>query len=111
MLDIKQTRGIMEPIKKLIKQAATQIDRECEKFANTLGITGVQMSVLDFISNQSDYFVSQHSLEEEFNLRRSTVTIMIRRMEKRDLVKRLDDKNDKRKKLITLTSKSINLIP
>lgn len=36
MLDIKQTRGIMEPIKKLIKQAATQIDRECEKFASTL---------------------------------------------------------------------------
>lgn len=101
----------MEPIKKLIKQAATQIDREREKFANSLGITGVQMTVLDFIFNQSDHIASQHRLEKEFDLQRSTVTIMLQRMEKRDLVKKLDDKKDKRKKLVALTNKSINLIP
>lgn len=38
----------METLKKLIKQAATQIDREREIFANSLGVTGVQMSVIDF---------------------------------------------------------------
>ena len=111
MLDVKQIGGNMEPIKKLIKQAATQIDREREKFANSLGITGVQMTVLDFVFNQADHIVSQHQLEEEFNLRRSTVTIMLQRMEKRGLIKKLDDKKDKRKKLVTLTDKSINLIP
>lgn len=101
----------MEPIKKLIKQVATQIDREREKFANSLGITGVQMTVLDFIFNQADHIVSQHRLEEEFDLQRSTVTIMLQRMGKRGLVKKLDDKKDKRKKLVALTDKSINLIP
>ena len=101
----------MEPIKKLIKQAATQIDRERDQFAKSLGITGVQMSTLDFISNQEDQIASQHSIEEEFDLRRSTVTIMIQRMEKHDLVRRIPNKNDKRQKLVTLTPKSKQILP
>lgn len=44
----------METLKKLIKQAATQIDREREIFANSLGVTGVQMSVIDFLSNHEN---------------------------------------------------------
>lgn len=101
----------MEPIKKLIKQAATQIDRERDQFAKSLGITGVQMSTLDFISNQEDQIASQHAIEEEFDLRRSTVTIMIQRMEKHDLVRRIPNKNDKRQKLVTLTLKSEQILP
>ena len=79
----------MEPIKKVIKQSSVQIDRERETFANTLGITGVQMTTLDFISNHQNQTVSQHEIEKELDLKRSTVTIMIQRMEKRDLVKRV----------------------
>lgn len=101
----------MEPIKKIIKQASVQIDRERESFANTLGITGVQMTTLDFISNHHDQTVSQHEIEKELDLKRSTVTIMIQRMEKRDLVKRVTNSVDKRQKNVSLTNKSKPLIP
>lgn len=41
----------MEPIKKLVKQAITQIEQERDHFATSLNITGTQMSVIDYLSN------------------------------------------------------------
>ena len=101
----------MKSIKKLLKQALIQSERERDSFAKSLGITGGQMSVIDFISDQQDKTTSQHSIELEFNLRRSTVTVMIQRMEKRDLVKRITSANDKRQKLVSLTDKGKALVP
>lgn len=101
----------MEPLKKLIKQATAQIDRERELFASQLKITGVQMSVIDFLSNHKNYIASQNEIEHEFNIQRSTTTIMLQRMEKRGLIIRIDDDKDKRKKQAQLTEKSLKLVP
>ena len=101
----------MKSIKKLLKQALVQSERERDSFAKSLGITGGQMSVIYFISDKQDKTTSQHSIELEFNLRRSTVTVMIQRMEKRDLVKRITSANDKRQKLVSLTDKGKALVP
>ncbi len=101
----------MEPLKKLIKQATAQIDRERELFASQLKITGVQMSVIDFLSNHKNYVASQNEIEHEFNIQRSTTTIMLQRMEKRGLIIRINDDKDKRKKRAQLTEKSLKLVP
>jgi DNA-binding MarR family transcriptional regulator len=102
---------MMEPLKKLIKQATAQIDRERELFASQLKITGVQMSVIDFLSNHKNYIASQNEIEHEFNIQRSTTTIMLQRMEKRGLIIRIDNDKDKRKKQAQLTEKSLKLVP
>lgn len=99
----------MEPIKKIITQANTQINHERDQFARTLGITGIQMSVIDFIGNNKRQ-VSQQAIEQEFGIRRSTTTIMIKRMENHRLVEQVADPNDKRKKLVKLLPKAIKLI-
>ncbi len=101
---------MIDPIKKLIKQADTQIDREREHFANGLGITGVQMSVIDFLSNQKDNAADQHAIEHEFDIQRSTTTVMLQRMEKNHLVERIIDPQDKRKKKVKLTPKAVGLV-
>lgn len=100
----------MEPIKKLVKQATTQIERERDHFAASLNITGTQMSVIDFLSNMTDYTASQNEIEQEFDIRRSTTTIMVQRMEKRGLVERIASPSDKRQKLVKLTDKSQTLV-
>lgn len=100
----------MEPIKKIVHQASTQIDRERDNFAATLGITGTQMSVIDFLSNQVDYLASQNDIEHEFDIQRSTTTIMLQRMEKHGLIKRVINKKDRRKKQVQLTDKSQDLV-
>ena len=101
----------METLKKLIKQATTQIDREREYFANSLGVTGVQMSVIDFLSNHQNNLASQNEIEHEFNIKRSTTTIMLQRMEKRGLIVRVDDPKDKRKKQAQLTESALKIVP
>ena len=101
----------METLKKLINQATTQIDRERENFANSLGVTGVQMSVIDFLSNHQNNLASQNEIEHEFNIKRSTTTIMLQRMEKRGLIVRVDDPKDKRKKQAQLTESALKIVP
>lgn len=101
----------METLKKLIKQAATQIDREREIFANSLGVTGVQMSVIDFLSNHENSLASQNEIEHEFNIKRSTTTIMLQRMEKYGLIIRVNDPKDKRKKQAQLTESALKIVP
>lgn len=101
----------METLKKLIKQATTQIDRERENFANSLGVTGVQMSVIDFLSNHQNNLASQNEIEHEFNIKRSTTTIMLQRMKKRGLIVRVDDPKDKRKKQAQLTESALKIVP
>ena len=59
----------MEPIKKLVKQAITQIERERDHFATSLNITGTQMSVIDYLSNMPNYTASQNEIEQEFDIR------------------------------------------
>lgn len=100
----------MEPIKKTVRQVSTQIDRERDQFAMTLGITGTQMSVIDFLSNQTENSASQNQIEHEFEIQRSTTTIMLQRMEKRELIRRVVNKNDKRQKKVQLTEKAEKLV-
>lgn len=100
----------MEPIKKIVKQAATQIERERDQFAASLNITGTQMSVIDFLSNMPNYTASQNEIEQEFDIRRSTTTIMLQRMEKRGLIERIPSPDDKRQKLVKLTEKAQTLV-
>lgn len=100
----------MEPIKKTVRQVSTQIDRERDQFAMTLGITGTQMSVIDFLSNKTENSASQNQIEHEFEIQRSTTTIMLQRMEKRELIRRVVNKNDKRQKKVQLTEKAEKLV-
>lgn len=100
----------MEPIKKIVKQATTQIERERDHFAASLNITGTQMSAIDFLSHMPNYTASQNEIEREFDIRRSTTTIMLQRMEKRGLIERIASPNDKRQKLVKLTEKAQTLV-
>lgn len=101
----------MEPVKKLIKQAGVTIDHSRNEQAKRLGITGVQFSVIDFLAHQDNNAASQSAIENEFEIQRSTTTIMLQRMEKHDLIQRIIDPHDKRKKMVQLTDKSLSLAP
>lgn len=94
----------------LIKQANVAANRERARFAKKLGITGTQMSVIDFLSDQDNNTASQQMIERELDIRRSTTTVLVQGMEKSGLIERIDDPNDKRRKLVHLTSKSEDLV-
>ena len=68
-------------------------------------ITVSQAYVIDFIIDNNDRDVFQKDLEMEFDLKRSSVSLMLNNMEKHDLIKRVPVAEDARLKKIILTEK------
>lgn len=95
----------------LIKNVNNDLDRDADKFAQTLGLTRMQMSIIDFIAryeNEKDIF--QKTIEQEFNIRRASATSALKLMEKKDLIVRAPMVNDARLKRIVLTPHSRSMI-
>lgn len=111
---IVRMRTKNQPIGRLLKTASNQMDRELTQFAAQLNLTGQQMLILDFLGQQLEEqvrVVNQNKLESNFNIRRSTTTEILQRMEKRQLIVRLSSPQDARQKMIQLTELGKNYLP
>ena len=73
-------------------------------------LTVSQAYVIDFISNEGkDKEIFQKDLEKAFDLKRSSISLMLNNMEKSELIERVPVTEDARLKKIILTQKSIKL--
>ncbi len=70
-------------------------------------LSHVQVSVLKYLLENNAKTIYQTDLEVFLNVRRSTISGILKTMEKNNLIKRIDSKNDARKKEIVLTDYSI----
>lgn len=97
-------------IGRLVKKASNQLGREFDQFAKPYDLTGTQMSIIDFISYglKEEYF--QQDIEKEFNIQRSTTTVLLQRMEKKELIYRQVSQKDARQKSVHLTQKAQDLV-
>ena len=94
----------------LIKQANNSVNRNADKFAQTLGLTSVQISIIDYLSRlEKNQNIFQKDIEKEFNIRRATATSALKLMEEKSLIVRLSVKNDARLKKVILTPKAKKL--
>lgn len=96
---------------KLVKQTDITLGRQMNLFASRYGLTGVQMSIIDFLGRCPQQRAPQKAIENEFNIQRSTATIILQRMEKRCLVCREPDPTDHRKRDVQLTAQATDLFP
>ena len=90
----------------LAKRSHRRIDKEAAQY----GLTGVQARILGFIyhkSNKRDIF--QRDIEEELDIRRSSVTSVLQLMEKNGFIKRVSVSEDARLKKIILTEKGLDV--
>ena len=72
-------------------------------------ITVSQAYVIDFITDIKDKDIFQKDLELEFDLKRSSVSLMLNNMEKHDLIKRVPVAGDARLKKLVLTEKAVEI--
>lgn len=93
----------------LLKIANNQITREFDNFAKKYNMTWMHMSIIDFLSHRPDQETFQSDIEHEFFIQRSTTTVLLQRMEKRDLIYRTASTTDARQKSVYLTAKSHDL--
>ncbi|HBO46740.1 MarR family transcriptional regulator [Pediococcus parvulus] len=91
---------------RLIKHASNVMSRHIDTFAAEYELTGVQMSIIDFLGKYPNQTCLQRDIENEFAIRRSSATTLLQRMEKKGLILRLVAKDDARQKQIQLTAKA-----
>ena len=87
-----------------------KIKRRIGKVSLEYGISSMQAKILGYIFHQApkrDIF--QKTIEEEFDIRRSSVTIVLSLMEKNGLIERVSVCEDARLKKIILTDKGIEV--
>lgn len=94
---------------RLLKIAARQLTKNFDDFARQYGLTATQMSIIDHLGRKQED-VLQRDLEQEFNIRRSTATLILQRMEKKDLIKRTPAQIDARQRAVVLTDKGKQLV-
>jgi len=94
---------------RLLKQANNNMMRHFDQFAKQFSLTGNQMAVIDFIMNHEKQEIFQRDIEHEFNIQRSTTTVLLQRMEKKGLIERHTSSKDARQKAVVLTDKAVKI--
>ena len=92
---------------KRIKRAANLMSRSMDAYASQYGLTGTQMSIIDFLGESEDH--TQRDIEMEFDIRPSTTTKILQRMEASGLVAAKRDPRNGRQRIIALTTKARGL--
>lgn len=97
-------------IGKIINRISNRLQRFSPTTQRKLGIGQAQANILKFLlvetAKQSIY---QVDIEKEFGLRPPTVTETLKSLEKKELIKRIPDENDGRKKKIIVTEKTLSM--
>ncbi|CUU49096.1 MarR family winged helix-turn-helix transcriptional regulator [Clostridium beijerinckii] len=97
-------------IGKKLSMLSRRLHRRIDKEASQYGVTGVQARILGFISHKSDKKdIFQKDIEEELDIRRSSVTSVLQLMEKNGHIKRISVSEDARLKKIVLTEKGLEI--
>ena len=100
----------MRHVGRKINILSHKIKRRIGKVALEYGISSMQAKILGFIYNNSPNMdIFQKTIEEEFDIRRSSVTSVLTLMEKNELIKRVSVSEDARLKKIILTDKGIEV--
>ncbi|TPR14695.1 MarR family winged helix-turn-helix transcriptional regulator [Apilactobacillus timberlakei] len=98
-----------ENLGRLVKIASIQFVRHFDNMSRKYGLTSTQMSIIDFININKQKEIFQKDIEEEFYIQRSTASVLLKRMENKQLIKRIPSSMDARKKQVILTNKSLKL--
>ena len=95
------------------RAAGLQMSRLLNKFHRELhalhadrfpeGITGVNIRIINFLADNSKRDIFQRDIEEEFSVRRSTVSKVLSLMEEKNLIRRETVSGDARLKKLALT--------
>lgn len=85
--------------------------RVIENKMSDIGLTSIQSRMLSYLYFQSlnGKKVFQRELEQEFQIRKSSITSVIQMMEKKELIRRISVPEDGRQKELVITEKGISV--
>ena len=93
----------------LIQRLAKSVKYLADENLSNHNITIEQVKILRFLSESPGSFAYQKEIEQNFAIKRSSVTNILQNMEKSGLVERIGDVSDGRIKKVLLTEKGSKL--
>lgn len=90
----------------LLKIVNNLFERELNNRISTIDLTRTQCSILVYLNRNRGKDINPHHIEKEFNLKKPTVTGILKRLEEKGFILIEQSKTDKRYKHIKLTSKN-----
>jgi len=90
----------------LLKIVNNLFERELNNKISTIDLTRTQCSILGYLNRNRDKNINPSDIEKEFNLKKPTVTGILKRLEEKNFILVVQSETDRRYKYIKLTSKS-----
>lgn len=90
---------------RMIALTNNELKKSLNMYAKRHDLTGLQLSLIDYLAKRQDKLILQRDIENEFNIQRSTATTMLQLMENKGLIQRRSSTQDARQKQVTLTAK------
>ncbi len=100
-----------EKVAILIKRAALVVEKTSNQILAPYDLTNAQFKILMMLYKNPDRTVRQADVENKFSMTNPTVTGIIQNLEKKNLVQRVENPNDKRSKLLVLTPQARMIEP
>jgi DNA-binding MarR family transcriptional regulator len=93
-----------------LRKIVRSVNLESKRVEKEQGISIPQLLCLQFLAEQEDYRTNAAKLKTFLNLNASTISGILKRLEKKGLVAKLPKASDKRVTLISLTASGMELI-
>ena len=93
-----------------LRKIVRSVNLESKRVEKEQGVSIPQLLCLQFLAEQEDYRTNASKLKTFLNLNASTVSGILKRLEKKGLVAKLPKASDKRVTLISLTANGMELI-
>lgn len=100
------TLDIIVSIRKIVRS----LNLESKAIQKDFGLSITQLLCLGHLQSSPDYRSTQRELMKLLSLNSSTVSGILKRLEKRGYIARISSESDKRSKTITLTASGIHLL-
>ncbi|WNF17705.1 MarR family transcriptional regulator [Staphylococcus warneri] len=94
----------------LLRSLAHQMKNYADRRLDDFGITQEQSHTLGYIYRHQEKDISQKDIMKTFDRKGSTVSSILKNLEKRDLVYRKVNPEDTRSKILKLTDEGITLV-
>ena len=92
---------------KVINKISNRLRRRSKAVQEAIGISGAQGNILSYILAEGEKrSIYQKDIEQEFGLRPSTATEVLKTLEGRGLIRRIPDERDGRYKKIVFTERA-----
>lgn len=100
-----------ERVSMLIKKTSLIVEKKTNVVLAPYELTNTQFRTLLFLYHKRDKQIRQIDIETAFAMTNPTVTGILNNLEKKGLVQRLENLDDRRSKLIALTDHALEMIP